>query len=388
MRRSLVFLTALAMCGATIGFSGSVLAYTCSTSFHCYGTANWNSAPSNEGNYTYLYSQCLNGPNTTTNFADEEIWEGTDNSTTGNYWVETGLSYGGINHIAKGGPFWFWARNRPSDNTYAEFYVGPASNNASYLAEIVYAGNDQWWVYENTTHVGTSNSNPPYSRFMATGEELAGNYNVIGESSDMSWFDLSGHVHTDWSSGSSHPSIQNTYPPAQANWISNYNALTYYANCGVAAPASAPTTSTRVRAVSPATVRAEAKVQSASVAVRKGTVEISSTALATLRVLANTMVVTSEGMGVSTGQAVLTTRQQAATVTAGDMVNSDQGVYLVQLHGQFTAVDASVPPGQVAPTGQYLTFAVDSLTGDVLDWTVGNHYSDLAALGPVAALSL
>jgi hypothetical protein len=389
VRRASVVLTVLVTVGVTVGAQRSALAYSCTPASHCYAEADWDSAPSNEGSYTYLYSSCLNGPNNTSNFADEEIWEGTDNSTLGAYWVETGLSYGAINGVAKGGPYWFWARNRPSTgNGYAAFYVGPASNSTSYLAEIAYAGNDKWSVYENTSLVGTANSNPPYSRYMATGEEVAGNYNVYGESSDMSWFDTSGGNHNTWSSGSSHPSIIETYPPADAYWSSsNYNDLTYYANCGFGAPASAHTASTRVPAVSPTTVRAETSAEK-PIAVRKGTVAISSPALPTLQGLANTMAASAEGIGVSASQAVLTTRQQAATVTAGDTVNSDQGVYLVQLQGQFTAVAASMPHGQLAPTGQYLTFTVDASTGDVLDWSVGDHFSDLSTLGPVAAIPL
>jgi hypothetical protein len=90
---------------------------------------------------------------------------------------------------------------------------------------------------------------------------------------------------------------------------------------------------------------------------------------------------------VTVGEAVLTTRQAAVTATSGDLVNSDEPSYLVQLQGNFTALGASVPPGAKLPTGTFLTFIVAS-TGRVTVWGVSNRKADLSALGSVIALSL
>lgn len=91
---------------------------------------------------------------------------------------------------------------------------------------------------------------------------------------------------------------------------------------------------------------------------------------------------------VTVGEAVLTTRQAAVTATSGDLVNSNEPSYLVQLQGNFTALGASVPPGGKLPTGTFLTFIVDASTGRVTVWGVSNRRADLSALGSVIALSL
>ena len=68
-------------------------------------------------------------------------------------------------------------------------------------------------------------------------------------------------------------------------------------------------------------------------------------------------------------------------------MNTNQSAYLVQLQGNFTALDASVPPGQSLPTGTYLNFSVDADGGLVTDWGVTNRNANLNALGSVIALS-
>jgi len=91
---------------------------------------------------------------------------------------------------------------------------------------------------------------------------------------------------------------------------------------------------------------------------------------------------------VTVGDAVLTTRQAAVTATSGDVVNTNQPAYLVQLQGHFTALGASVPPGAKLPTGTYLMFIVDASSGLVSDWGVSDRKADLSALGSVIALRL
>jgi hypothetical protein len=108
----------------------------------------------------------------------------------------------------------------------------------------------------------------------------------------------------------------------------------------------------------------------------------------TLTVLARTMAASNDDSGVTAGEAVLTTRQAAVTATSGDLVNSDEPSYLVQLQGHFTALDASVPPGGSLPTGTFLTFIVDASSGHVTVWGVSNRKANLSALGSVIALSL
>jgi hypothetical protein len=107
----------------------------------------------------------------------------------------------------------------------------------------------------------------------------------------------------------------------------------------------------------------------------------------TLRVLAQEMAAGADDSSVTVGDAVLTTRQAAVTATSGSLVNTNQLAYLVQVHGHFTALDASVPSGAKLPTGTYLTFVVDASGGSVTDWGVSDRKADLSALGSVIALS-
>ena len=84
--------------------------------------------------------------------------------------------------------------------------------------------------------------------------------------------------------------------------------------------------------------------------------------------------------------AVLTTRQAAVTLTSGALINSDEAVYLVQLVGNFTLTNVSIPPGGSAPTGTDLDIDVDVSNGDAVDTGLSRKASDLSKLGPVIVL--
>lgn len=85
----------------------------------------------------------------------------------------------------------------------------------------------------------------------------------------------------------------------------------------------------------------------------------------------------------SIADVVLTTRQAAMNVEGGDIVDSDQPVYMVQMQGKFVVNTGPYPSGVEAPTGGVLFFLYDPETGGVLDWGVGDHPADLASLGEV-----
>jgi hypothetical protein len=106
-----------------------------------------------------------------------------------------------------------------------------------------------------------------------------------------------------------------------------------------------------------------------------------------LTALAQQMAVGADDANVTDGNAVLTTRQAAITAASGDVVNTDQRAYLVQVQGHFTGLDASVPSGSQLPTGTYLTFVFDPSDGRVTDWGISNRKADLSALGSVIPLS-
>jgi hypothetical protein len=68
----------------------------------------------------------------------------------------------------------------------------------------------------------------------------------------------------------------------------------------------------------------------------------------------------------------LATRRQAANrVAGGDIVDSNQPVYLVAVRGRFVDRMASVPMGAASPRGTVLTLVLDRAHLRVLDVGVG-----------------
>jgi hypothetical protein len=101
---------------------------------------------------------------------------------------------------------------------------------------------------------------------------------------------------------------------------------------------------------------------------------------------AGRMAVFANGDVPSTAEVVLTTRQTSQDLVAGgDVVLSDQPVYLVQMEGEFTA--PRHPQGVDAPTGTTLWFVVDVATGEQLDMGVGPQSQDLSTLGGVSTIT-
>jgi len=87
-------------------------------------------------------------------------------------------------------------------------------------------------------------------------------------------------------------------------------------------------------------------------------------------------------------EAVRTTRQAAVTLTSGDVINSNEAVYVVQMLGHFTLTDVSIPQNGTAPTGIALSFDVDVSDGKVVDTGLAHKAADLSSLGPVIVLTL
>lgn len=91
----------------------------------------------------------------------------------------------------------------------------------------------------------------------------------------------------------------------------------------------------------------------------------------------------------TSAQYVLTTRQAAESLVAGDHVHTNPEVYLVVLHGHFSDPGARVPPGAPIPTGTQINFTIDPVTQQILDFGISNQsLSDLPTLGQVQSLTL
>src|ERR1700736_3272288 len=60
------------------------------------------------------------------------------------------------------------------------------------------------------------------------------------------------------------------------------------------------------------------------------------------------------------GAVFASSRGDAMNATNGGVVDSNQSIYLIRLHGNFVANDARVPPGHAAPRGHVLIVVVDA----------------------------
>ena len=74
---------------------------------------------------------------------------------------------------------------------------------------------------------------------------------------------------------------------------------------------------------------------------------------------------------------VATRRQAANREAGGDIVDTNQPVYLVAVRGRFVDRMASVPPGASAPRGTVLTLVLDRAHLQVLDLGVSNSWPHL-----------
>jgi hypothetical protein len=216
----------LAASGAVIGAGAAPAAEaatSCSLSSHCYGVATWFSAPAGYGSGGNIYFNCLYSANPSTNFTDEELWQGTDNSTGLGDWVELGGTYGWPNGATR---YWFWADNRPNGGGYHAHYPGGALNlDASYGIEVVYDGSNEWAAL-GPTWSGTSTANPPSGKAMETGAEITDNTaHAVGHISSLYRFDTSYDTIGGWS-GASIPTPSSII--ASISWVgSGHNELTW-----------------------------------------------------------------------------------------------------------------------------------------------------------------
>src|SRR5205085_8141330 len=87
------------------------------------------------------------------------------------------------------------------------------------------------------------------------------------------------------------------------------------------------------------------------------------------------------------GVLVPTTRRLAELVDV-DTAELDTPAYFVLVHGEFTASNASVPPGGKAPTGTILTLTIDPATNASLDTGLVAAMPDLSAMGEPEPLPL
>jgi hypothetical protein len=196
-------LLALAATGFLVAGGPATPAEACSISSHCYGVGAWYSAPADNGSGGDIYFNCLYSADPSSDFTDEELWQGTDNSTGLDYWVELGGTYGWPNG---GSRYWFWADNRPNGGGYHAHYPGGTlSLDTTYFVGVTWAGNNRWDV-QGPTWSALSTNNPFSGRAMETGAEITNNTaHAVGNIQDLYYLDTAGDLHSGWSGASIQP---------------------------------------------------------------------------------------------------------------------------------------------------------------------------------------
>lgn len=200
-----------------------------SVSADSWATGTWQNGPHDFGSQGTIIFSCLYSPDTSSNFSDDEMWNGTDNSGDGSYWVEEGGSYG---YPQGDNRYWFWADGRPNGGGYHEHDSadGSASLNTSYQIAFTYNGSNQWIVWHLGNVLGTSTSNPPDGEFLqAGGEHTSSSGRTVGTASGLSWTNTSYGVHSDWTaSGYANPGKQTS--GGSATWNGSYSSVSWNSN--------------------------------------------------------------------------------------------------------------------------------------------------------------
>ncbi|MGZ5232115.1 MAG: hypothetical protein ACXWC3_19010 [Burkholderiales bacterium] len=85
------------------------------------------------------------------------------------------------------------------------------------------------------------------------------------------------------------------------------------------------------------------------------------------------------------GEAFASTRGSAESVVSGDIVNTDQPVFVAVFDGNFVGYGASSPTGRL-PVGNVMTITFDAKTLAVTDWGIVSVRPDTAPLGVATPL--
>jgi hypothetical protein len=306
-------------------------AFGCTQSADCHGTVRWLSTPDYYGAIAALQVTRLEQSNTPTvntgDFADQEMWVGTNGNAAGDYWVENGMARGWP-QSAGAGIYWFWADKRPCC-AYAEHdFLDIIRTSTTYTAKINYIGNNSWNVFRDGTQLvpGTSVSNPHVN---GTGASLQ-KRSAGGASWSYGW--------------AANPFYES---PAFAHWTPATSQTSFqdYINPSTAVSVSARRRQLALRTAGPPDTLALIK----EFANLNG--EASPTEIRT----------------------IATTRAAAfAALGAGADDVPQTPTNLVLAHGAFIGLMAKVPQDVSAPRGRLLFLLIDSTSGMVTDWGITN----------------
>lgn len=334
---------------ASVGPASPAAAVSCSPN-HCYGIVEYHE-PAFDAVGQELWTDCLVlSPNS--GFATHEMWA----IFPGNSFIEAGYVKGGIaGGDTQTGFRMFWADWNGTTFTSHFITSAPILN---YINFSMYRnGTGTWSVYTNGTLRGTTTSTYGNADVIQTGGETThdthlshgkSRYLQSRTASTGSWtwaqWDIVGETagvyevdHNAWER-MEQISVPETCDPLPGGPPGTFAPL---------APAKAPTTDD----------------------VKQLAVQFAG----------------QNGDKAPAVEMVTTKRGAAQAHLKSGKVDSDQGVYLVQMRGSFTGNLVPRPKGAPAPKGDAITLTIDSATGEVTDWSLGKA-SDLAKLGSVKKL--
>jgi hypothetical protein len=200
----IAFLTAFAVP------ANSVSGITCGASppNHCYGLSELDVSPpcGFTGVTAHLRTVCQSVPYPQTEFTTNEVW--ISNASEPQFWVEVGI-YTGAGSASVSTPHFYWAEQRISDGLYYEFDHGPYTASSDTQVAIIESGNQNSYVYYDGTMSQSTGAFDYPATTLQVGTESDSNYvESYGSGFDLAWFDLSGLIHSDWTTASSQAFIR------------------------------------------------------------------------------------------------------------------------------------------------------------------------------------
>jgi hypothetical protein len=316
---------------------------------HCYALSRYLGTMNAVG--VDLWTNCLHVDTPANDFATHELWLRTNAAKGVTTWIEVGLIRGG----AAGAPNrefrWFWGDLRSNTSGFFQHVIKPGEVNTTRNVSIYYAGDRRWNVFLAGSQVGSSAPNGTVGVGADTGAESTTPYVYVNGRSNNFQFRTAGGWHWALGTATREAQVYNGGITKQNSWESSRNR-----HC-TAAAAPVPAAATTVDA-------------------------------AMLSKLARQFSAANGEAHPAGLTMVRTSRLAAQRLVAGGQVNSDQAVYQLELHGNFTGHQVPVPSGASAPRGNTLVLTVDATTGEIVDWGITSTASSLGSLGRTVRLAM
>jgi hypothetical protein len=326
----------------------------CDSNVHCYAiNIQYSDAAYIKAAGADVWNTCLYLAAPYTGISTHEMWMHTNAQAGVTTWIEIGLIVGLAAGSSAQFPRWFWGDYRGTWDNFNQHVLSSVVDYTRHVS-VYYTSGYNWDVFLNGVYVGTSSPNGNQVVQSEVGDETT---TAAGAYSYGAFADYKVRRGTTWYNAVANQSVH--YPPYYYAFSGPTNFYVSTVNrCGTSALQSAP----QEVAAGPIS-EAQAVETAKQVAAANGE--------------------PSPADGVVTKSR----RQAAQKVVAGANVDSDEDVYLVELHGQFVGYMASVPAGAPLPRGGTVVVTIGSETGEILDWSLGDRRADLSKLGETTAFS-